>query len=369
MNTSPRSFALALAACSFAVPSTTADDKRVWLQVTPAGSFGPRDGRPMKVPAWYIDAAVASAVIQRVASRKTPPVLDYEHQTLNKEANGQPAPAAGWFRDWAWREGEGLFAQVELTTRALQYIQDGEYRYFSPVFLYDAVTGHVTDVQMGALTNNPAVDGMQALSLRAAATFGLTLDEDLAVNPLLLAVIAALGLAQETTQDQAIAALTARQADTDALNRLRQALNLDAKTDGATLVATCTALKAKAEAAGTPDPAKFVPVDVVTTLQQQVAVLTSQVQGDRVEQLIQAGLADGRLLKPMEVWARDLGQKDVAALSAYLDAAAPVAALTSTQTGGQPPVADPQSGLTADEQAVCTAMGLTAEQFNAAKRA
>ncbi|MGE1673773.1 phage protease [Pseudomonas aeruginosa] len=37
-----------------------------------------------------------------------------------------------------------------------QYITDGEYRYFSPVFLFDPVTGDVLDLQMGALTNNPA---------------------------------------------------------------------------------------------------------------------------------------------------------------------------------------------------------------------
>ncbi|MGE1673772.1 phage protease [Pseudomonas aeruginosa] len=35
-----------------------------------------------------------------------------------KRENGQPAPAAGFFRALEWREGQGLFAQVELTARA-----------------------------------------------------------------------------------------------------------------------------------------------------------------------------------------------------------------------------------------------------------
>ena len=59
---------------------------------------------------------------------------------------------------------------------------------------------------MGALTNNPAIDGMQALSERAAATFQLTIDpsnEEPLVNPLLKAVLAALGLAENTTEEQA----------------------------------------------------------------------------------------------------------------------------------------------------------------------
>ena len=86
----------------------------------------------MKPGAWRIDAASAQHVIQRFKARGKPPVIDYEHQTLHKEENGQPAPAAGFFRSLEWREGEGLFAQVELTARAKQYIADGEYRYVIP---------------------------------------------------------------------------------------------------------------------------------------------------------------------------------------------------------------------------------------------
>ncbi|MCC0175276.1 phage protease, partial [Pseudomonas aeruginosa] len=206
MKTKPLLAAIALAACSFDIQAPT-EGNLITLQVTPAGQFKPRDNREMKVPAWNIDAALAAAVVQRFAAKKTPPVLDYEHQTLWKEENGQPAPAAGFFRALEWREGQGLFAQVELTARAKQYITDGEYRYFSPVFLFDPVTGDVLDLQMGALTNNPAIDGMQALSERAAATFQLTIDpsnEEPLVNPLLKAVLAALGLAENTTEEQAI---------------------------------------------------------------------------------------------------------------------------------------------------------------------
>ncbi|MCL8054463.1 phage protease, partial [Pseudomonas aeruginosa] len=80
------------------------------------------DGRPMDVPGWRIDAASAAAVIERARSRKTPPVLDYEHQTLKKEQNGQPAPAAGRFLDFEWREGSGLWGRVEYTARAAKLI-------------------------------------------------------------------------------------------------------------------------------------------------------------------------------------------------------------------------------------------------------
>ncbi len=356
--------AVAVAACSFSLSAPTADNV-ITLQVTPAGNFKPRDGRQMKVPAWRIDAAIASSVIARFQAKKTPPVLDYEHQTLWKEENGQPAPAAGFFRSLEWRDGEGLFAQVELTARAAQYLADGEYRYFSPVFIFDPVTGDVLDLQMGALTNNPAIDGMHALGERAAATFGLQLEnpEDTPVNPLLKAVLAALGLAETTTEEQAIAALTAHQSDQDALRKL-----LGVK-EGENVVAVCTGLKARAGSA--PNPAEYVPVTVVEELRGEIAALTGRlkVRDDKdVDVLIAGALADGRLLKAQENWARDLARADVAHLTAYLSTAKPLTALRGSQTRGEPPVVDESTGLTADELAICSSMGITHEAFKAAKK-
>ncbi len=360
--------AIALAACSFTLPAISADNT-VWLQLTPAGEFRPSDGRQMVVPSWRIDQAIATKVIERFRQKKTPPVVDYEHQTLLKEQNGQPAPAAGFIRDMQWRDGQGLFAQVELTARAAQYIADGEYRYFSPVFLFSPSTGDVLDVRMGALTNDPAVDGMQEISLRAAATFGLSLDdEDHDVNPLLKALLAALGLPETTTEDKALAALTARMQN---YTELRKLLGVEASATDEAVLAACTGIKAKA-AAGNPDPAKFVGIEVIDQLKGQVAVLTANIaardQAD-TDALINAALEDGRLLKPMEQWARELGKKDRAALTAYLDAAAPIAALAGSQTRGKNPEPDAKTGLTAEEMAVCTAMGITPDQFKAAKPA
>ncbi len=364
MKTKRLPLAVALAACSYSLGSV-ADDNTIWLQVTPAGHFKPADGREIKVPAWHIDQAVATKVIERFRATKNKRVVDYEHQTLRKEENGQPAPAAGWYTDLQWREGEGLFAQVQLTARAAQYIAEGEYQYFSPVFLYHPTTGDVLDVQMGALTNAPAIDGMQELSLRAAASFGCFDDspEENPVNPLLLAVCAALGLqADKTTEEQAIAALTAFN------NDLRKLLGEGEASDGKAVLAACTGLKAKA--ATSVDPAQFVPLSVVDGLKAEMAALTARL-GERDEKdldsQIQGALEDGRLHKTMEEWARDLGKNNRAALTAYLDKAQPIAAITGSQTGGKPPVADEKTGLTQDELAVCSAMGLTTEQFKAAK--
>ena len=87
-----------------------------------------------------------------------------------------------------------------------------------------------------------------------------------------------------------------------------------------------------------------------------------------LEAQIKPALADGRLLPALEGWARDLGKKDMAALTAYLGAAKPIAALTGTQTGGIPPAttATGDQQLRAEELAVCSAMGISPEAYRKA---
>ena len=57
-----------------------------------------------------------------------------------------------------------------LTDRAAAMIEAGEYRYLSPVFRYDSETGEVLELLHVALTNTPALDGMDPVRLLAAAS-------------------------------------------------------------------------------------------------------------------------------------------------------------------------------------------------------
>lgn len=364
--------AVAIQACTYQVPAKTRlQGGQILLQVTPAGSFTPSDGREMDSPPWNIDAASAQAVIQRfaAATASQPLVLDYEHQTLNKAANGQPAPAAGWFRELRWIDGKGLYAVAELTQRAQDYIANGEYLYFSPVFEYSKATGQVLALHMGALTNAPAIHGMEPLSLLAAATAAFIVpSQEPPVNELLKAILAAFGLPATTTEAQAVAALTAL----GPLNVLQgravaacTALNLPADATPEAVTAACTSLRTAS--AGAPDPAKYVPIAVVDELRTNIAALTARQQQGDIDDAVTVALADGRLLPAMEAWARDLGKTNMAALTSYLAAAQPIAALQGTQTGGKPP-AGPAKGdqqLSASELAVCAAMGMTPEQYKA----
>ena len=67
-----------------------------------------------------------------------------------------------------WREGQGVFALVDWTKRAQDHIAAEEYLYISPVFTYDK-QGRPQDILHAALTNDPALDNMDAVRVAAAS--------------------------------------------------------------------------------------------------------------------------------------------------------------------------------------------------------
>lgn len=295
------------------------------IQLMPAGEFHAIDGRPGNGKKWHLDRAAAETLIARHAARKNPIAIDYEHQTVHAPENGQPAPAAGWISELQWRDGQGLFGKVEWTDRAKQMIAAGEYRYISPTFRYDAKTGVPTELLPAALVNYPAIDGMQQVALSAIAEkFNTPSPQENQMNELLKALLKALGLSEDVTQEKAVAAVTALHAEAQK------------KAELETQVAT---LKA-----ATPDPAKFVPIETVKSLQTQVAELSAANQARDIDELVKGAVEAGKLLPDMEKWARDLGKKNIADLKAYIESAAPIAALAGTQTRGRKPAGSASAG-------------------------
>jgi len=318
-------------------------------QLLPAGVFRAADGsgRPADAPHWRLDADSAARLIARVAARANPLVVDYEHQTLYAEKNGQPAPAAGWFAGSAleWRDGAGLFARVDWTPAAAGRIADGEYRYISPVFEYDRASGEVLDLRMAALTNNPGLAGMAAVALTALNDFST--EETTPVNETLKKLLAALGLAENLGEAEAVSAAAALKAKADSADGLN------------TQVA---ALKAQA-----PDPAKFVPVETMQELQTQVASLTARLNEGEVAGVVDAALSAGKLLPAQKEWAEDLGKSNLAALKSYVEKTPAIAALGGMQSDGKDPSGKINQS-TYTERAVIKALGLTVEQFAIGKQ-
>lgn len=319
-----------------------------FTQLTPDGVFRSRDGRPRGLPGWRVDPPIAERLLAKLKGRATQMVVDYEHQTLLSEVNGQPAPAAGWIdpAQIEYRPGSGLWAPVRWTQRAKAMIDAGEYAYLSPVLPFDAATGEVTDVAHVALVNYPGLDGMAPV---AALSARYRLDpEDPEMDKTKL--IALLGLTPETPDDEILAAVAALKARAD------QAAGLE--TELATL---------KAETGR--DATRWVPRAVYDEAKAALAALKATASDEELDRLIDSGLSAGKI--PGKATAEWLRQQGPAALKLYLAEAPEIAVLKgATQTGGKPPAgtADP-AALSPEEQAVLKAAGLSEAAFRKAKAA
>ncbi|EDA0231784.1 hypothetical protein F8745_06460 [Salmonella enterica] len=349
--------ALSISLTAEATPATR-------VRIFPAGAFRSNDGRPKECPAWVMNAACAQRLIAAAASKKTDYSFDYEHQTLRAVTNGKPAPASAWFKSLEWVEGDGLYAvDVNWTAAASQMIAAREYRYLSPMFDYHPVTGEVGQLINVALTNLPALEeldeGVIAAASRLAATSS-TVPENTAMDEEQIAYLLSqlrwiLNLPETSTAadiktelEKIITAISGGQgmaaASVDLLALIDAGTDKDARI--AEQAAQIADLSQRVY-----DPAKFVPVAALSQMQAQYAQTITESGSQEVEQLITAALSDRRLLPgELETWARDLGQKDPAALKAYLEKAPPMAALNRMQTqevpgapGGTPRSADPRN--------------------------
>lgn len=315
------------------------------FRLVPFGTFKAKDGRPHGLPGWRLDAQSGAAALRNIQALADDFLIDYEHQTLYTRENGQNAPASAWVNraDFEIR-GDGIYAtHIDWTAAAKAAIEAKEYRYISPVIQYDKKTGVVTGVLMAALVNHAAIDGLTDL---AAAHFSFN-EED---SPVDKETLALLGLDENASPEQIAQAVAALKSQADQVESLTDQV---------------AALKANSDP-GKPDPAKYVPVETMTALQQQVAALSNQVNRRDCDELIEAALSDGRLLEAQKSWAQSL---DLAALKAYLKDAQPIAALKGTQSGGRDPEDGGEGGLTADELAVCKTTGIDPDEYKKNKEA
>ncbi|MDR4896019.1 phage protease [Yersinia kristensenii] len=339
------------------------------IQLFPAGEFRAVDGRPEECDHWVMNAEIAQRLIDAANAKLTPYVIDYEHQTLRAIKNGQPAPAAGWFKKLEWRGNDGLFAvDVEWTDAAAEMILAGEYRFISPVFNYSK-SGHVLQILHAALTNTPALDDMDEVMLAAASVLAInsTSEGNAGMDELLEQLRWMLNLPLSTTQEEVMAELM----------KLIKRLSNDEGTAAASvnllqiLDQHDTQIAALTAQVTTPDPVKWVSVDVmhqavseaVTQAQANIAALASQ----QCDGLITAALSDGRLLPAQKAWAESLAKANPDSLKSFLDKAPKIAALTQTQTGGTPPAGSPPAAREEDDgevdMAICSLLGTDPKQI------
>jgi phage I-like protein len=331
------------------------------VQLLPDGEFASNDGRPGSMDGvtcklWRLDESIARALLADLDKRSVPLVVDYEHQTRDAAVNGQPAPAAGWIASYIYRPGSGLYAKVDWTERAAAYIKAGEYRYISPVFSFNRKTGAVARLLHAALTNTPALDGM--MGVYASRMYPHTPEEDY-MDEFLKRLRAMLGLPDTADADAVCKCL-------EALNASEAALKAEIAKHTDALAALKAEAEAKAKAA-----AAAAPMDAILGMQKELVALKEQLAAKdqaqtaaSVEADVAAALADGRLPKALENWARDLGKKDNAALKAYLDGAKPIAALTTMQTTATGVPGDTATAaLSADDKYTADQLGISHVDF------
>jgi phage I-like protein len=310
------------------------------VHLVPAGEFAGRDGRPLEARTWKLSDAQGQALAARLNARhdKTQFLFDYEHQVMLAEKNGQPAPAAGWAQRFEWRNGQGLYAiGVQWTERALQMLQSGEYRYISPVLVFNKKSGEVLDVINASLVGIPNLLDLNPAAHERVARLNafFTQQESSDMNPILKAVLLGLGLAESATETEATAALSALQTKAGQVEGLQtEVAQLKGKvTASETEVAT---LRAKS---GTePDPAKWVSMDKFNSLNSEVVALNAKNNLREIDELIAGAKTAGKLTPAAEsVW-RAVGTADIAQLKALIDKTPANPALAGqSQTGGKNP--------------------------------
>ncbi|ATG73674.1 hypothetical protein AN401_07225 [Zobellella denitrificans] len=357
---------IAIAVLSCSAPRVAACALRVSVtdeltRLIPGGRFdAPRGSMEGQGP-WLLTETRARDVIARAAARSTDIPIDYEHQTLLSERNGLPAPAAGWVdpRSLVWRD-DGLYGRVSWTAAAKRAISPGpdgeppEYLYLSPVFPYDQ-GGEVIELLHLALTNTPAID--TAVTTLAAARMAATQTHHTEEKPMNEAqkLLALLGI--EIAEGAAITAenLAAGEQAIAAL-----------KADAARAATTATELAALKSNPAKPDLSQYVPKAVYDEAQAQLAALKAGTHNAELDQLIEQGLADGRI--PGKATADWLRPQGLAACKAYLDGAPAIAALKGgTQTNGKGHQGDDQPGeLSKEELAVCKVMDLSPDEYRKA---
>ncbi len=165
-------------------------------------AYGPNRGTHIgkKPEDVYLDEASANAVIAEWKRRQINLCIDYEHASVKSVATG--APAAGWFD--LEKRSDGLWAvNVTWTTKAKQFLQEREYRYFSPGFTVvkrKDGKAFVTSIFHLALVNVPASDNQQPLMRSATRPL---------MEELYDQIITAIGMSLDETQAAALKSVLA----------------------------------------------------------------------------------------------------------------------------------------------------------------
>ena len=339
-----------------------------WVMVLRRGQSRTVDGIT-----YLVDDTSVQSVMGLFDRRANDVVIDYEHQTENGSG---PAPAAGWIKEVEARE-DGIWARVEWTAKAREYIANREYRYLSPVIWCQKDSGRVMAIHNVGLTNNPRITDYPAITNKADQADG---DEDM---NWLEKIRGLLGLGADVSDEAASAALSktinTAKATGKKLAKLA-GLDDDADLEGAAdavekLVNTsAAAIPAEvSEALGLGKEANTAKVlgaiqgltegkDELVKVQNRLAALETSDLEKRVNSLVERGITEGKITPAGKAAALDLAKADPDKYEAYINAA-PVVVPVGKLPGGNKAAEVPDGHLDADQKEINSMMGVSDEQW------
>ena len=267
------------------------------IKILPYGDVKSRKG-PFKV-----DKESYDLIFQYFTERGLDIVIDYEHQTLD----GMQAPAAGWIKNLSYKINDGIYAIVEWTEKAKEYLKNKEYRYLSPVILKRKEDGRAVQLHSVGLTNTPAIDGMEAI-INKLDDGGNKMD--------LKEIAKALGLAEDATIEQILEAIQTINANVSS-----KAMKDEEKTVACKEV--LEALELKEDATVAEVKGKIItlknPAGYVST--EEFMKLKATIEKKEGNDLVQIALSEGKITPAQKEWAEQTALKDPEGFKSFLKTA------------------------------------------------
>ena len=236
---------------------------------------------------FFVDGQAVAATIEQCREHGTDIPIDFEHQTLGGSYSSPDglAPAAGWIKDLIGIESVGLMADVEWTELGLEHLQKRQYRYLSPVALIRKSDRRLVGLHSAALTNKPAIVGMEALVNREDSSDQTV---QIAQAPDKSGFHSACGSLDQTLEETSMV---------ETLEKLRQQLDLD-QQGGAR--------------------------QVLVAASQRIAELEQREEDKGAEARVSAAMAAGKLTEAQREWALKLALSNAQSFDEWSAAAAPM---------------------------------------------
>jgi len=249
----------------------------------------------------FLDEASAQGIIDAFKNRGNDMVIDYEHQTMIDVQ----APAAGWVKQLVWKGKEGLWVVVDWTKRAKEYLENREYRYFSPVLWITPTDRKVILIENVALTNQPKINNLKPIMAKLRHDDKARKNQKEKEEAMFEKLKKLLSLANDAAEEKVEEAVTLL---------IAKNKELEGRTEVVACKEILEALGAK-DGAGKDELLRIVasmkaPADAAVKMSLEVAELKKKISEMEQTDLIQLALKEGKTSpEELDNWGRDLALK------------------------------------------------------------